>query len=151
MILDYTYRSSISSKGSDTRFRRLFFAKLQRKLSDAYIFDIQSQESVVSFKGTVFRFAWNGWNLFNGISKGEIRITKYDDKRYLYYKINFLEVFVIASIFTIIPFTLYDFPDLMALAFVAVWIVYFINYVISSRRLKTMLFEIIKDIDSEIK
>jgi len=83
-----------------------YFKLVDKSLDDAYVFHRKRENNKYSFKGSIFRFVWNGWNLFNNISNGEIEFTEKNNKRYISHKIYFVEIFTIALIFTIIPVTM---------------------------------------------
>ena len=125
-----------------------YFKRVDKSLDRAYIFHRKQENNRYSFKGSIFRFAWNGWNLFNNISNGEIEFTEKNDKRYISHKIYFVEIFTIALIFTIIPVTMGGDWSLKLLVFVAIWLVYFISYFVSVYRFNSFIAKILIDVNS---
>ncbi len=91
------------------KFREQFFLKLQKKLINSYVKDIETKKTYIHFDASLARFAWNGWNLFNPVSKGELHINLKKDVPKLSYKLWFNEFFFIAcalSLSTITAFVL---------------------------------------------
>ncbi len=108
--------------------------------------DISTQDNTVEFRGVIFRFAWNGWNFLNGVSRGKIRIdyesakTKYGSGwLVISYKLWCKEFFFIALVFSIIPLALFNtifFLPLLAI----IWLVFVLgNYLLSAHRFKSFI------------
>ena len=129
-------------------FSKEYFKRVNKSLDKAYIFHIKQEKNKFEFKGSIFRFVWNGWNLFNYISNGEIEFKENNNKRYISHKIYFLEIFTIALIFTIIPVTMGGAWPLKLIVFVAIWLVYFIAYLVSVFRFNSFIAEILIDVNS---
>ena len=89
-------RKIITHKKNET-FRNRFFEVLVNELENSYIKDIETRKTQISFKAPVARFAWNGWNLFNPVTEGTVRITLRGNIPKLTYELRFLEFFVIAA------------------------------------------------------
>lgn len=73
-----------------------FFVSLINELENSYISEIEIQENELSFTAPPGRFAWNGWNLFNPISAGKIRINLQEKTPKLVYELEFNEFLFIA-------------------------------------------------------
>lgn len=119
-----------------------FFEILSERLKKSYIFHTQTEGSNFKFRGSIFRFVWNGWDLFNSFTKGEIEFTSEDDKPFIKHKISFDEAFVIALLFNIIPlFTMKYEPWLSLIVFIVIWMAYSINYFIAVFRFNSYIAE----------
>jgi hypothetical protein len=119
-----------------------FFNFVHQKLESSYIFNRKTEGNVLTYKGSLFRFVWNGWNLFNTISKGEIEFGEDAGKPFIRHKIHFSEILYIVLIFNIIPLTtlIYD-PLASLIVFIAIWLVYGINYFVTVFRHNSYISE----------
>ena len=129
-------------------FSNEYFKRVDKSLDEAYVFHRKKEKNKFEFKGSIFRFVWNGWNLFNYISNGKIEFKEENDKRYISHKIYFLEIFTIALIFTIIPVTMGGDWKLKLFVFAVIWIVYFIGYMVSVYRFNSFIAKILIDVNS---
>lgn len=131
-------------------FADAYFKHLQKKLTDAYVFNYEIKNKLMTFKGSLFRFVWNGWNVFNPISAGEIEFSEENEKPYIRHKIYFTEALVIALIFHLIPiFTLKFDPWLSLIVFLAIWLVYFASYFIAVFRFNSFISEMLIQVNFE--
>lgn len=93
------------------------------------------RENTIKFWGPIFRYVWNGFNVINNVSSGFVKIDFTTDKKFcvLEYNFYFYELFVIYSLFSLIAF-LGIFPNnfYRVLYFVGVYLIYFINVLITS-------------------
>ncbi len=152
-IMQYLFFSSNSSRKVKTevepdRLKVLFFSKFDTQLKRAYYKKIYKKNSERIFKGAVFRFIWNGWNLFNPISNGKIEFVTFNKSIYLKHKIFFLEFFVYALIFSIIPL-LGMFEELFYrfVALAIIWLIYLISTLLAASRLENLFNNIIEEIN----
>lgn len=130
----------INVKTDDFAIR--FFEILSERLKKSYIFHTETKENNFTFRGSIFRFVWNGWDLFNSFTKGEIEFTTEDEKPFIRHKISFNEAFVIALLFNIIPlFTMKYEPWLSLFVFIIIWLAYSINYFVSIFRFNSYIAE----------
>jgi hypothetical protein len=131
-------------------FADAYFKHLQKKLKDSYVFNYEIKNKLMTFNGSLFRFVWNGWNVFNPISGGEIEFSEENEKPFIRHKIFFNEALVIALIFHLIPiFTLKYDPWLSLIVFVAIWMVYFVNYFIAVFRFNSFISEMLIQVNFE--
>lgn len=125
-------------------FAKEYFKIIDPMLQKSYIFKREINGNKINFSGSIFRFVWNGWNVFNTISKGEIEFFDENNKPYIAHKIYFTEVLIIAAIFNIIPlFTLKYDPWLSLFVFLAIWIFYTANYLITVFRFNSYVTEVL--------
>lgn len=135
---------------------------IRKKTEDEFRFSLQkaSMNSVytdetgkIHFWGEIFRFVWNGFNLFNGINKGWFKIElENDNKITVSHKLYFHEVLILCCIFTSLPIIIYlSKLELIAWAAMAiVWIgVYTGNYVLSFARVNSFIDDNIEMFYSE--
>lgn len=101
------------------QFEAGFLTTVRREIKKSYIQQFHRDEGSLAFRGTIFRFVWNGWNFLNGITHGRIEVKpryprsgKKDTGRphaiVVEYRIAFTEVLVIALAFSLIPLALWD-------------------------------------------
>lgn len=128
----------------------LDYAKL--KIANAEIKQIERNPNEVKFKGTVCRFAWNGFNFMNGITKGKIyitpkKITSKKTENQLAYEVYFTEFFIIALLFNLLYFAVYDNLKYIILLEVLIWIVFYaLSCFISIARFKSFINKIQKQV-----
>jgi len=153
--MQYLFFGLKSSKKVETelspdRFNDLFMKKLDHELEKADYKKINKKPSERSFSGAIFRFIWNGWNLFNPISKGTIELVTFKKSIYIRHKIYFFEFFVFSLLFSIIPIVgmfgelIYRF-----IALAIIWMVYLIITLLSGSRLINMFNIIIDEINNK--
>jgi len=115
-------------------FKDEFFNAVIRKLDDSDIANRKRIGDRLTFAGAPFRFAYKGWNLFNGISSGTIHIYRpgkgrkslFDQNRLIvHYSIYFFEYFLWALLFTVIPACIFYFNHNTAILLATIiWIIY---------------------------
>ncbi len=133
-------------------FARAYFKILKDKLTESYVFHHQIEGNKFIFTGSIFRFVWNGWNLFNLISSGEVEFISDQGKAYINHKINFSEILTIAFIFHIIPlFTLKYIPGWSFFIFICIWIFYAIAYFVSVFRFNSYVSETLIDVNKNAR
>ncbi|MBN1252443.1 MAG: hypothetical protein JXR51_09230 [Bacteroidales bacterium] len=140
-VFSHSRRDQILINIKTADYADKFFKKFDSSLEKGYIFDKNRQGNKLEFKGSIFRFAWNGWNLFNNISNGIIEFQEENEKVFIHHKIYFLEIFTIALIFTIIPVTMFGGWKLKTIVFFAIWIIYLIGYFVSVFRFNSLISE----------
>ncbi|MEN8122073.1 MAG: hypothetical protein ABFS35_17115 [Bacteroidota bacterium] len=120
-------------------FAEEFIKLVDAHLEKSYVFHRNIFKRRIDFKGSVFRFAWNGWNVFNTISNGEIEFESQDDSTFINHKIYFTEVFTISFLFTIIPLTMGGGWPLRLLVFSLIWLAYIASYLIGVYRFNSFI------------
>jgi len=153
--MQYLFFGIKSSKKVETElspdeFNDLFMNKLDYELEKADYKKIKKNISERTFTGAVFRFVWNGWNLFNPISKGNIELVTFKKSIYIRHKIYFIEFFIYSLLFTIIPI-MGMFGELIFrfIAVAIIWMVYLIVTLLSASRLINLFNIIIDEINTE--
>ncbi len=133
-------------------FSNLFFENLKKRLTKSYIFHVKHKENELEFQGSIFRFVWNAWDLFNTITKGRIKFLYVKEIPCIKFEIDFTETLVIALLFNIIPlFTSLFEPKISLIIFAAIWFLYILSYIITTVRFKKYIkktLEEVKDISS---
>ncbi len=146
-IYKYTHTQQIIINEDVDFFANIFFEKVKKRLQKSYILENEQTARELNFKGSIFRFAWNAWDLFNPISKGKIQFMIVDEVKFLKFQINFIEALVIALCFTIIPIFSFAFEsEISAMIFAGIWFLYFLNYVISTVRFKKFINKTINEV-----
>ena len=125
-------------------FAAEYFKLINEKLENSYVFNHQIVGNILNFKGSICRFVWNGWNVFNTISGGEIEINEEDGIPFIRHKIFLTESLIIALLFNIIPlFTLKYEPMYSLIIFLAIWFLYTINYLVTIFRFNSYISEML--------
>ena len=122
-------------------FAKEFIKYVDIKLNESYVFHRKIFKRKIDFKGSIFRFAWNGWNVFNTISNGEIEFESIDDRTFINHKIYFTEFFTISFLFTIIPLTMGGEWLLRLFVFILIWTAYLASYLIGTYRFNSFISE----------
>ncbi len=122
-------------------FASEFIKYVDERLENSYVFHRNIFKRRMDFKGSVFRFIWNGWNVFNTISNGEIEFEDKGESTYINHKIYFTEVFTISFLFSIIPLTMGGEWPLRTLVFALIWLVYITSYLIGVYRFNSFISE----------
>ncbi len=153
--MQYLFFGLKSSKKVETElspdeFNDIFMRKLDHQLEGADYKKIKKKKSERIFSGAVFRFIWNGWNLFNPISKGNIELVTFKKSIYIRHQIFFFEFFIYSLIFSIIP-AMGMFGELVFrfIALAIIWMVYLIVTLLSASRLINMFNIIIEEINTD--
>ena len=132
-----------------------FIPKLLEKLNyylkeKSYIHNIFIKENYLKFLGPPFRFAWNGFVLFNPISNGEFWITLDDRNYWINYRIFFWEFFVYSLLFsTISIFGMFPSTGFRFLYLLLVWSFFIFNTVWVKNRLENFLEKLSEQITEE--
>lgn len=122
----------------------------QKKLKNSYIKEIKASEDTVSFKGSICRFTWNGWNVFNPITEGEVRFTKKAGKPVINLHYKFTEFFVIGLLMSLLPCVaiyagLYGWAALM---FIVNWLFFYVGTrIISSFRITSHIADLVQQVN----
>ena len=153
----YTYQKSIGidTDKSTEEFKADFFTSFKQELEDSYIFDTEIFKSELRFKAPIARFTWNGWNVFNPVSEGIVKITSRKGIPWIHYKFKYLEflgISALMSLSSIVAFSV-DLVGWGILILLASWLVFFgISRAISTFRLNSYIArKVQKIIDAEFK
>jgi hypothetical protein len=131
-------------------FKKEFFRIFRDKLKTSYVSDIVQTEDTIRFKAPIARFAWNGWNVFNPVSRGSIYLKSYKGSVQVKYQFCFLEFLTIALLMSI--------PGIVALSsglqtwgiiiLIADWLgFYAISRAISAFRLNSLIAGIVQSVN----
>ena len=105
---------------------------------------IDIQEDTLTFKGAIFRFAWNGFHLLNSISGGRVELSVHDDGFHLSFKLFFYEMFFISLAFMLIPLALARTPLAAIYATLVIWIgFYLVTIALAIMRFDKMIDKIV--------
>lgn len=120
-------------------------SSISKRLDKASMKKQLEEDNSVSFKGSIFRFVWNGFDFFNTASKGFIKLKPYNEKVSITYRLFFWEALVITLIFNMIPI-FGIFPNYLyrILGFVIIWLIFLIAELVSCVRLDSYLKKIIE-------
>jgi hypothetical protein len=160
-ILSHSRMDEIRINIDPDDFAKEFFKKMSNRLKESYIFKSTVYDKRIDFKGSVCRWAWNSWDLFNTITEGEVEFETQGEHTFINHKIYLTEVFTIAFIFTIIPLSVDVGLGWRIFVFILIWLSYLATYFITVYRFNSFIAEILietnkdaryefdEDIDSE--
>ena len=127
-LLKYHTVMRITTHKNQQELRKDFFKIFMFELKKGYFRDIQQTKTTVYFKGPICRFTWNGWNLFNPVTEGKLRISLQGSIPKISYELYFKEFFVIAlamSLTSIPAFVLFS-PIAGIIALIGVWLAFYL-------------------------
>ncbi len=142
-LFSYKSKKELIIAIEENQFVKEFYNEIENKLTNSYITNISKTKNSLEFTAPIFRFAWNGWNMFNGISKGKFNVSFEDGVPYLSKKIYFFEFFIISLLFTIIPIASFDLLNFAIAIFIVIWAVYAISCFVSIYRTSNFIGETI--------
>lgn len=138
-LISYTREKKVSPKDADT-FKSDFLDAFEDKLGNSDVYFNQRNNESISFRGAIFRFVYNGFNFFNGITRGEVRISRRFDSTYIYHKIYFTEAFVIALVFSALFIPMWGSWQYIAMLAFGIWLVFYLgNFIASMIRFDTYI------------
>jgi len=123
--VSYLQRKELYAFDSAEKFADIFFVNIIERISATEFITHQRTGTSLAFRGPISRYAWNGWNFLNGITKGKLHIEQTNQKIYLKQELYFTEFFVIALIFSILPIALSYNWVLSMVATILVWFVFY--------------------------
>jgi len=148
----FSYKNSLSAntKKSADVFSKDFLYLFEKKLKESYIHNIELTETQINFKAPIARFTWNGWNVFNPISEGSVKITKRSGKPWLHFNFKFTEFFIIAILmtFTSLIAFLVGIVGWGILLFLADWLLFFfVSRTIFTFRINSLIAKTIQTVN----
>jgi hypothetical protein len=126
-FISFSRRKKITVYTNPDEFSDEFLNEVNFKIENSAILEIKRGENEISFKGPLFRYIWNGWNLFNGISRGRINLINSTNSIIFYHKISFTEYLFIALFFTILPVLNTFRIDLCVSLLILIWIIFYLG------------------------
>ncbi len=150
-ILSHSRMDEIRINIDPDDFAKVFFKKLSARLQESYIFKRTIYDKRIDFKGSVFRWAWNSWNLFNPITEGGVEFETQDEHTFINHKIYFTEIFTIAFIFTIIPLSVDAGLGWRIFVFILIWLSYLATYFITVYRFNSFIAEILIETNKDAR
>lgn len=134
-ILENKAQFEVYTTLSAEEFSDYFFRELKEDMDNAWMKERWFHNKKYTYKGEFFRFAFCGFNRFNGVSSGRIQVDKNLGLITIKSIINFKEVLIYCLLFSLIP--IMDYANQMSyriILFCLIWAVYFGNYIISMVR-----------------
>lgn len=146
MPFPVSYKATLYTQQDNKElFVKSFFNRVIEKI-DATGVDYKAAGYKLLFKGSIFRFAWNGWHVLNGISKGKIEIREYNENIIqIKHKIYFTEYFIISLFFSLLLIPAWH-TEWIIIVVIAIWIIFYAgNFLISAVRFNKLLSNILYD------
>ena len=150
-IISHSRMDEIRINVDPDDFAKEFFKKVEARLQSSYIFKRTVYERRLDFKGSVFRWAWNSWDLFNTITEGKIEFETQGEKTFINHKIYFTEVFFIAFLFTIIPLTADVGVGWRIFVFLLIWLSYLATYLTAVYRFNSFISEMLIETNKDAR
>lgn len=127
-LLKYHTLMRITTHKDQQELRKDFFKIFMFELKKGYFRDIQQTTTTIFFKGPIFRFTWNGWNLFNPVTSGKLRMSLQGSIPKISYELYFNEIFVIALFMSMISISAFVLFSVLIgfLSLLAVWLLFYI-------------------------
>jgi hypothetical protein len=115
-------------------------------LKSSKIHNLTNNSNSIKFKAPLFRFTWNGFNLFNPVSNGRIKIEEIGNSLYVSYTFYFWEFFVYSLIFSTFPLLSSFMPGwVKILSLLIIWSIYIISSLLAAHRFENFLKNIISE------
>lgn len=140
-LISYSKINKIKIDIDPDDFARAFIKNVDKRLHDSYVFKRRIFDRQIEFKGSVFRWVWNSWDLFNNITEGEIEFETEGEDTYISYKISFTELFTISFLFTVIPLSVDVELFWRITVFILIWFFYAFNYLFTAFRFNGFIAE----------
>ena len=90
-FISYNSEFELETNLSVEEFTHHLFQVAKPEFDRAHIKSVVEASNSIEFKGTPFRFAWNGWNRYNGISSGKILVERVGNYLYITNHISITE------------------------------------------------------------
>lgn len=147
-----TETERVESSLPHEKHNEILIDSISKKLRKSYIHNLTNRDDKITFSAPLFRFVWNGFNLLNPVSKGEVSLRNVGKGTYISYKLFFFEFFIYSLIFSIIPL-LGIFPNnfFRFLVFGIIWMIYAISTIIATNRFENYLRNLTEDIEKDVK
>lgn len=148
LLLHIKETEKIESKLLSTEINNSLQKFIVTKIKNSYIHNITEQNNLIKFKAPVFRFVWNGFNLFNPITKGSVEFSIKNNIPYLSYHFFFTEFFIYALIFSSIPiFSIYFAMVYKIISLLIIWIIYFISTMLAAHRFENTVKNFLMELE----
>lgn len=145
-LLHYRTKFEIYSTLTAEEFARHLFREIRTDLEESYMRKRWEHRCDYTFSGSNFRFIWNGFNKFNGIKRGSLHVSKELGEITVSARYEFQEIFFLCLIFSMIPaISLWSPAEWRILLLVLIWLVYFINFLVSYLRLNAYFKRKVRD------
>ncbi len=149
-IISHGRKDQIVINQSIDNFAKSYFEILTKRFNDSYVFHSEITGNKLIFRGTIFRFVWNGWDLFNTISSGEVEFTSENNNSFIRHKVSFTEIFIISLIFQIIPIFTFKYLIWWSISiFFGIWFVYLTIYLLSIFRFNSYISETLIEVNKK--
>ncbi len=147
----YTYyeKKDIQTDFPAEEFRKQFFASFSEKLVNADVREIRISTDEIEFTAPIGRYTWNGWNIFNPVTSGKLKIVEFEDRPYLTYTTSYLEFLWIAIALSILPLVAFYSGIAIwgVLELILIWGVFYGgSRAVSAMRFATLLAEMTQEI-----
>ncbi len=150
-IISHSRMDEIRINVDPDDFAKEFFKKMETRLQESYVFKRTVYDKRMDFKGSVFRWAWNSWNLFNSITEGKVEFETQGEHTFINHKIYFTEIFTIAFIFTIIPLSVDAGIGWRIFTFLLIWLSYLAAYFTAVYRFNSFIAEILIETNKDAR
>ncbi len=128
------------------KVKNTFHSAILDLIKSSKIHNLTHNSSTIKFKAPLFRFTWNGFNLFNPVSNGKIDFEIIGNSLYVSYIFYFWEFFAYAMLFSIFPLFSSFMPGwLKILLIFLIWAFYIVSSLLAAHRFENFLKNIISE------
>ncbi len=130
-LLSNKNEAIISTSQNKEAFVDEFFEQLKQEMPAAYIHHggILQSKNKLTLKATPFRYIWNGWNIFNPITKAEFEFSQVAEFLKLETKTSFNEFFITSFLlsFASLPGFWLGKENYSIMWIVGVWLIFYVG------------------------
>lgn len=151
-----TYLSGTERVSSDLDAENLqykFYNEILFKLKEATVHNFRNSHKRIKFSAPIFRFIWNGFDLFNAVSQGEISFKIIGKSLFVSYKFFFWEYLIIALLFSLPAFFSMLATNIAysVIYLILVWTIYFLSTILASYWFVRFLNKTAKKFEAELE
>lgn len=128
-FIHFSQRKELTVSVDPNSFKTNYLAQYKKMLKEAGIHSTEEKDETLTYIAPLFRFAWNGFNLMNCISKGDLSLTNDGDKIEVRYSCYFIEIFIIALLFSSTTIALFHYTWRFVGMITAIWGIYYLGSV----------------------
>lgn len=152
----FTYLSGTEMVESNLNAEYLqykFHNEILYKLREGTVHNFRNTHKEIKFTAPVFRYIWNGFDLFNAVSQGEISFKIIGKSLFVSYKFFFWEYLIIALLFSLPAFFSMLTTNIAysVLYLILVWTIYFLSTILTSYWFVRFLNKTAKKFEAELE
>ena len=96
-FIHFSHTKDLTVSVDPNSFKAEYLSQYKKMLKEAGIHSTKLEGETLTYTAPLFRFAWNGFNLMNCISKGNLKVENDGNKIEVKYSCYFIELFIIVA------------------------------------------------------